>query len=131
MAETVLAVISGICLLAGGLFGILGGIGLLRFPDFYSRLHAAGITDTLCAFLIIVGLLIQAGLALVSIKLLLILVFMLFTAPTASHALARAALGAGDDPNTLENESRGAARLDSSVAESPPMNSAGEPSSNS
>jgi len=131
MAETLLAVVSGICLLAGGLFGILGGIGLLRFPDFYTRLHAAGITDTLCAFLIIAGLIIQAGLALVSVKLLLILVFMVFTAPTASHALARAALAAGDDPNTLENESRGAARLDSSLTESPQVNPPGEPTSNS
>jgi len=121
MAETVLAVISGIFLLTGGLFGILGGIGLLRFPDFYSRLHAAGITDTLCALLIIIGLVIQAGLALVSIKLLLILVFMVFTAPTASHALARAGLAAGDDPETLEGEPAPVA----------PLDSPGEPSSNS
>ncbi len=98
MVETILVVLSGLCLLAGGVFGILGGIGLLRFPDFYSRLHAAGITDTLCALLIILGLLIQAGLALVSIKLLLILLFLLFTAPTASHALARAAMVEQDAP---------------------------------
>ena len=112
MAETMLAIISGICLLSGGFFGILGGIGLLRFPDFYSRLHAAGITDTLCAFLIIVGLIIQAGLALISIKLILILVFMVFTAPTASHALARAGLAAGDDPETVESEDMPVAPLD-------------------
>ncbi|MDZ7736913.1 MAG: monovalent cation/H(+) antiporter subunit G [Gammaproteobacteria bacterium] len=113
MAETVLDVISGIFLISGGVFGILGGIGLLRFPDFYTRLHAAGITDTLCAFLIIVGLVIQAGLALVSIKLMLILVFMVFTAPTASHALARAGLAAGDDPETMEGEPMRVAPLDS------------------
>ncbi|MDT8409644.1 MAG: monovalent cation/H(+) antiporter subunit G [Wenzhouxiangellaceae bacterium] len=105
MAESVLMVISSACLLLGGLFGILGGIGLLRFPDIYSRLHAAGITDTLCALLIITGLVIQAGLALVSIKLLLILLFMIFTAPTASHALARAALAHGIKPET-SNHSR-------------------------
>lgn len=103
MAEAILDVISAIMLLAGGVFGILGGIGLLRFPDLYGRLHAAGITDTLCAFLIIGGLLIQAGLALVSIKLALILLFMIFTAPTASHALARAALAAGIEPGTADN----------------------------
>jgi len=102
MAETVLDVLSGICLLTGGFFGILGGTGLLRFPDFYSRLHAAGITDTLCAFLIIFGLLLQTGLALISIKLLLILLFMIFTSPTASHALARAGLTAGVEPETVE-----------------------------
>lgn len=121
MVETILAFISGIFLLTGGIFGILGGIGLLRFPDFYSRLHAAGITDTLCAFLIIIGLVIQAGLALVSIKLMLILIFMVFTAPTASHALARAGLAAGDDPATLESE----------PMEIAPLGSRGEPPSNS
>lgn len=121
MVESILAVVSGVFLLAGGLFGVMGGIGLLRFPDFYTRLHAAGITDTLCAFLIIVGLVIQAGLALVSIKLMLILVFMVFTAPTASHALARAGMAAGDDPGNLEDEPAPVAPLDSS----------GEPSSNS
>ncbi|MCA1779940.1 MAG: monovalent cation/H(+) antiporter subunit G [Xanthomonadaceae bacterium] len=103
MADTLLTVLSSACLLLGGLFGIFGGIGLLRFPDFYSRLHAAGVTDTLCALLIITGLIIQAGLALVSIKLALILLFMLFTAPTASHALARAALADGIEPESVEN----------------------------
>lgn len=100
MAETILNVISAILLITGGVFGILGGIGLLRFPDFYSRLHAAGITDTLTALMIVTGLLIQAGLALVSIKLLLILLLLLFTAPTASHALARAALADRLEPVT-------------------------------
>jgi len=98
MAEGLVDVLSAMLLLAGGAFGIVGGIGLLRFPDFYSRLHAAGITDTLCMLLIILGLLLQTGLALVSIKLLLILLFMLFTSPTASHALARAGLAAGVTP---------------------------------
>lgn len=121
MVEAVLAVISGACLLTGGLFGVLGGIGLLRFPDFYSRLHAAGITDTLCAFLIIVGLVIQAGLALISIKLMLILIFMVFTAPTASHALARAGLAAGVEPEIVERRRQRAESLQHS----------GEPTSNS
>jgi len=105
MAETLLQILSATMLLTGGMFGIIGGIGVLRFPDFYSRLHAAGITDTLCTFLIIGGLLIQAGLALVSIKLLLILLFMIFTSPTASHALARAGLAAGLAPQTADNTS--------------------------
>lgn len=95
MAESVIDLLSMLCLLVGGVFGIFGGVGLLRFPDFYTRLHAASITDTLCAFLIIAGLLLKTGLSLLSVKLLLILLFMLFTSPTASHALARAALAAG------------------------------------
>lgn len=91
-------VVSWILLLGGGLVGILGGIGLLRFPDFYSRLHAAGMTDTLCALMIIAGLILQSGFTLLSLKLALILLFLLFTSPTASHALARAALTDGLKP---------------------------------
>lgn len=103
MAEQALDVLSAIMLLTGGVFGVLGGIGVLRFPDFFSRLHAAGMTDTLCAFLIIGGLVIQAGVSLLSIKLVLILLFMIFTTPTASHALARAGLAAGFAPRTADN----------------------------
>lgn len=105
MVESALTVLSAIMLLTGGVFGILGGVGVVRFPDFFSRLHAAGMTDTLCAFLIIGGLLIQAGVSLLSIKLVLILLFMVFTTPTASHALARAGLAAGILPKTSDNTS--------------------------
>lgn len=98
MADTILDVISWACLLTGGAFGILGGLGLLRFPDFYSRLHAAGMTDTLVALLIVIGLALQSGLSLLTVKLLLILLFLLFTTPTATHALARAAVVDGVEP---------------------------------
>jgi multicomponent Na+:H+ antiporter subunit G len=86
------------CLIAGALLSIIGGIGIHRFPDFYSRLHAAGTTDTLCAALILLGLGLQAGLTLASLKLLLIFAFLLFTSPTATHALANAALHGGLKP---------------------------------
>lgn len=95
MTELVIDIASAICLLTGGLFGIIGGAGLLRFPDFYSRLHAGGVTDTLSAILIVSGLILQSGISLLSFKLFLILVFLLFTTPTASHALARAAMSSG------------------------------------
>jgi multicomponent Na+:H+ antiporter subunit G len=94
----IIEILSWVLLLGGGLVGILGGIGLLRFPDFYTRLHAAGMTDTLCALMIIGGLILQAGFTLLSLKLALILLFLLFTSPTASHALARAALSDGHKP---------------------------------
>ena len=87
-----LNILSGVLLLAGSFCIFVGGIGILRMPDFFTRVHAAGITDTLGAMLIIVGLMLQAGLSLITIKLILILIFLLFTSPTASHALARAAL---------------------------------------
>ncbi|MGB5223616.1 MAG: monovalent cation/H(+) antiporter subunit G [Arenicellales bacterium] len=91
-------ILSWIFLVAGGLLGIIGGIGIHRFPDFFTRLHAAGITDTLCAALILSGLGLQSGFSLVSFKLVLIFAFILFTSPTASHALANAALHGGVKP---------------------------------
>lgn len=95
MIDTLIDAVSTVCLLGGGAFGVIGGIGLMRFPDFYSRLHAGGVTDTLSALLIVVGLVLQSGISLLSLKLLLVLLFLLFTTPTASHALAQAALTAG------------------------------------
>lgn len=98
MFDGLLTGFSGIMLLAGGAVGVIGGLGLLRFPDFYSRLHAGGITDTLTALLIVGGLVLQSGFSLVTLKLLLILLFLLFTTPTATHALARAAWSGGIQP---------------------------------
>ena len=90
-----LDLLSGLLLLSGVLLGISGALGLFRFPDVFARLHAAGVTDTLCAGAIISGLVLQAGFSLVSVKLLLILGFLWLTSPVASHALARAALHCG------------------------------------
>ncbi len=103
----IIDILSGICLLLGGSLGIVGGIGIHRFPDFYSRLHAAGITDTLCAMLILLGLGLQAGLTLAAFKLVLIFFFLFFTTPTASHALANAALYSGLKPK-LNSDDNGA-----------------------
>ena len=95
---TILDIVSWISILGGALLGVAGGIGIHRFPDFYSRLHAVGITDTLCAALFLLGLGLQAGLSLASFKLFLIFVFLFFTSPTASHALANAAQHGGLKP---------------------------------
>jgi len=84
--------LSWICLIAGGFLVVVAGIGLLRLPDFFTRLHAAGITDTMGAGLVLLGLALQSGLGLVTLKLLLFFVFLIFTSPTATHALAKAAL---------------------------------------
>ncbi len=85
-----LDMVSGVLLLSGAAFVLIGTIGILRLPDALTQLHAAGITDTLGTALIIFGLMVQAGFGLVSVKLLLILGILIFTNPTASHALARA-----------------------------------------
>lgn len=92
-------------LLAGSTFSIIGGLGIVRFPDFYSRLHGGGITDTSGAGLIMGGLMFMtfswdAAALLVFAKLSMILVFLLITSPTACHALAQAALSSGLKPIT-------------------------------
>jgi multicomponent Na+:H+ antiporter subunit G len=104
----ILDMLSWIFLVAGGLLGIIGGIGIHRFPDFFTRLHAAGITDTLCAALILSGLGLQSGFSLDSFKLVLIFAFILFTSPTASHALANAAIHGGVRPQ-LDKDQQGSA----------------------
>ena len=93
-------VVSWVLIILGGAFSAVGALGLLRFPDFYSRLHAAGITDTLGAWLLIAGMMLQAGFSQITIKLALIVIFLFFTSPTSTHALARAALHAGVKPWT-------------------------------
>lgn len=90
--DELINVLSWICLLFGSFFAISGGIGLLRFPDFFSRLHPSGVTDTLGAALILIGLMFQAEFSLISVKLIMILAFLLLTSPTATHALAKSAL---------------------------------------
>lgn len=98
--DLALDMLSWACMLAGGGFAIVSGIGLIRLPDLFSRMHAAGIADTLAAGLILAGLMLQAGWSLNLTKLALILVFILFTNPTATHALAKAALHGGLKPLT-------------------------------
>jgi multicomponent Na+:H+ antiporter subunit G len=91
-------IVSWILIVAGSGFMIIGAIGLVRMPDFYSRLHPAGLTDTLGAGLLLLGLCLQAGFTIVALKLLLIIVFLFFTSPLSSHVTARAALSAGLKP---------------------------------
>lgn len=99
----IIELLSWFCIVSGGLLGITGGIGMHRFPDVFSRLHAAGTTDTLCAALFLLGLALQSGLTLASVKLLVVFVFLLFTSPAASHALANAAWLGGLKPK-LDSE---------------------------
>ena len=91
---------SWILLMGGAVFCVIGGIGLHRLPDFFSRMHGAGITDTLGAGLVIFGLVLQAGFTLVAVKLLFILGLLWLTSPTATHAIAKAARASGLEPLT-------------------------------
>lgn len=96
--------LSGLCLLGGAFFCLVGAVGLLRMPDFYTRMHAASVLETLGAGLILLGLLLQAGFTLVAAKLLMIGLLIFFASPTASHALARAALLRGLKPKLASPE---------------------------
>lgn len=90
---------SWVLLTAGGLFVLIGGIGALRMPNLYTRMHAASVTDTMGAILVLGGVMVQAGLSLATIKLAAILMFLLITSPTSSYALAHAAILAGIKPD--------------------------------
>jgi len=100
MMEQIIDIISWIMLTSGGFFVLIGGIGALRLPNFYTRMHAASVTDTMGTFLILGGVILQAGFTLAAIKLLAILAFLLLTSPTASYALASAAILSGLKPET-------------------------------
>ena len=95
--ESVIEVTTWALLMAGSVFAVIGGIGLLRLPDLFSRMHAAGITDTLGAGLLLAGLMVHAGFSLVTFKLICVLFFMLVASPTSTHALAKAALAANKE----------------------------------
>lgn len=90
--------LSWFCLSVGGGFIVVGGIGILRFPDFFTRMHAVSITDTLCTSLIMLGLVLQAGMSLITLKLIVIVLFVFLTSPTSSHALAKTAMRGGMVP---------------------------------
>jgi multicomponent Na+:H+ antiporter subunit G len=99
MIQVVLDIISWILLSVGGFFVLIGGIGALRMPNLYTRMHAASVTDTMGAVLVLGGVMVQAGLTLATIKLAAILLFLLITSPTSSYALASAAMIAGIKPD--------------------------------
>lgn len=93
----ILDAISFAMLALGGFFVFMGGLGALRFPDLYTRMHAAGLTDSLGTLLTLGGIMLQSGWSLATVKLLTILFFLLMTGPTATYALANAALRARHD----------------------------------
>ena len=96
--STALDIVSWVLLIAGSIFCMIGGLGLIRLPDVYARMHGAGITDTLGAGLILAGLMVQGGFSQVTVKLILILIFLLITTPTSTYALANAAYNRGLEP---------------------------------
>ncbi|MCB1894851.1 MAG: monovalent cation/H(+) antiporter subunit G [Rhodocyclaceae bacterium] len=100
----VLDILTWLLVSAGGVFCVIGAVGMLRMPDFFTRMHAASVIDTLGAGLIIVGLILQSGFTLASLKLIILGLLIFFTSPTASHALANAALARGAEPLLADDE---------------------------
>lgn len=94
--------LSWVLLISGGAFVFIGGVGALRLPNFYTRMHAASLTDSMATLLVLPGIMLQAGWSLATIKLFAILVFLLLTGPTAAYALANAALLSGMKPETRQ-----------------------------
>ena len=90
--------VSALLVIAGGFFLIVGGLGLVRLPDLFTRLHAAGVGDTLGVGLFVLGFMFLVDLGSVTVKLALVLLFLLLTGPVATHALAIAALHRGLRP---------------------------------
>jgi multicomponent Na+:H+ antiporter subunit G len=95
-------ILSWFFIIAGSAGIVIAAFGLVRLPDFYTRLHAGGVTDTLGAEMILIGLAIQSGFTLVTVKLMIIGMFLIFTGPTATHATANAAWVAGLKPRLAE-----------------------------
>jgi multicomponent Na+:H+ antiporter subunit G len=93
-----MTLLANLLIITGILFIIAGVLGILRLPDFYARLHAMGKCDTLGVALVLVGLAMRRGVSIYSVKILLISVFVSLANPTATHALARAALKSGLSP---------------------------------
>ncbi len=112
--EMTVTVLTWVLLMAGAFFLLTGALGMVRLPDVFTRMHAAGMTDTMGAGLILAGLLVHAlagggQVEAVPVRLLLILGFLWFTSPIATHATAKAALSGGVRPFTLAGEGSGSA----------------------
>lgn len=96
--EVALDALSWVAIVAGLFFMLVGTFGILRMPDVFTRLHAAGMTDTMGAGFLILGMCLQAGLGLVLVRLIIVFAFLTLTSPISTHALARAAMAGGVEP---------------------------------
>ena len=99
--------VSVMLLVGGGVFVFIGGLGALRMPDFYTRLHAASLTDSMGTILVLLGVALQAGFSFATLKLFAILAFLMLTSPTATYALSNAAHFAGLVPRPTDSDGPG------------------------
>lgn len=104
MSQTLINYLGNFFIFAGMFFLFVGSIGLLRLPDFFTRLHGTSKTDTLGIGLVFLGLFCYVGWSLVAVKLILIIFFVFFTGPVSSHALAKAAYKSGLVPYKVDDK---------------------------
>ncbi|MGI9475228.1 MAG: monovalent cation/H(+) antiporter subunit G [Hyphomicrobiaceae bacterium] len=107
--DWIVHILSFAFIVAGSFFVLVGTIGMLRMPDVFTRMHAASVIDTLGAGFLIAGMILQAGPSLISLKLMFIFILFFATSPVATHALAQAALHAGERPELKEDRTAAAA----------------------
>jgi multicomponent Na+:H+ antiporter subunit G len=100
---------SWVLILLGSFFTVVGALGLMRMPDVFTRMHATSVTETLGVGFLFLGMCLQAGLTLVTLKLLFLLALFFFTAPVVTHALAQACLHRGIKP-LLAEDRRGSSK---------------------
>ncbi len=112
-------------LLGGAFFLLVSAVGIIRLPDFFSRAHAVGKSETLGSFLLLIGLALHHGLGLESGKLFLVTLFIAITNPTGIHTLTRAALRAGADIWVLPVDRAGARSGKSDEIEDSPSTAGG------
>ncbi|MBL6596690.1 MAG: monovalent cation/H(+) antiporter subunit G [Candidatus Puniceispirillum sp.] len=96
--DMLITILSGLSIAIGVVALLIGSLGLIRLPDVFCRIHAVGMIDTAGASFIILGMIIHQGFSLVSVKLLLIGIFLFFTSPIATHAVAQVAHKMGVKP---------------------------------
>ena len=96
-------IVSWMLILLGSFFVMVGALGLVRMPEIFTRMHAASVTDTLGVGFLLLGMSVQAGFSLVTLKLFFLLALFFFTGPVVTHALAQACLHEGVKPMLAED----------------------------
>ena len=121
--DFVFNVLSWISILVGGSFLFVGSLGMVRLQDFWSRLHAASVIDSAGAGLLIFGMMLQTGFSLITVKFAIIVLFLMITGPTATHAVANAAFVSKSRPqDMIEDQSEPEAQAIAEQAISEPAN---------
>ena len=95
--------VGGVIMVSGAATCIIGALGLLRLPDVFARMHAASLVDTLGMLLLVLGMMVIEGFTQNFLKLIILATFVLFTSPVATHALSKAALKEGIEPQLADS----------------------------